>query len=122
MYLRDDPTGLRHEPVLDALAKPHDRRILAVAQLQPLEAQRIMEATGIAPSTVYRRINALQENDLLRTHDAKLRNGNRIERYQATTPYLELHIAQGTIEIRWAQEGSGPLRTHQHWPPPDKLP
>lgn len=122
MYLRDDPTGLSHEPVLDALAKPHDRRILAAAQLQPLEAQQIMEATGIAPSTVYRRINALQDHDLLRTHDAKLRNGNRIERYQATTPYLELHIAQGAIEIRWAREGSGPLRTRQHWPPPDKLP
>ncbi len=121
VYLRDDPTGLTHEHILEALAKAHDRRILAAAQLEPQEARELMDATGIAPSTVYRRINALQEKDLLTTHDTKLRNGNRIERYQATAPFLEVHIAQGIIQIRWAQEGSGPLHSRQHWPPRETL-
>lgn len=122
VYLRDEPTGLTHEHVLDALAKPHDRRILAATQPRPLEAKQVMEATDIAPSTVYRRINALRDHDLLQTQDTKLRNGNRIERYQTTSPYLELHVAEGIIEIRWAQKDKGPIRTRQHWPNPRKLP
>ncbi len=101
MFFRTQPPGIDPEAVTEAVENPHDRQILAVAQDRPVEAGEIIEVTGISKSTVYRRIQRLQDLDLLEVHSGVLREGHPIDRYRATVAMAGLVVEEGTVEARW---------------------
>lgn len=110
MFIRDEGQRITPDAVVEALANPHDRRILALAQAEPVDAQSVIETTGIAKSTVYRRIDRLEELGLLETVDGRLRNGHAIDRYRARLESLALAVQQGRIEATWeGRQAPGPL-------------
>lgn len=110
MFLRPQETEITSEAVVSAMANEHDRRILAATQEEPVDAQTIIEETGISKSTVYRRLDRLQEMGLLETADGRLRNGHAVDRYQARAKSISLHVRDGTIEATWtgAREEDAP--------------
>lgn len=110
MFLQPQETEITSEAVVTAMANEHDRRILAAAQEEPVDAQTIIEETGISKSTVYRRLDRLQEMGLLETADGRLRNGHAVDRYRARARIISLHVRDGNIEATWDELGEeGPL-------------
>lgn len=120
MFVREEPTKLDEGDVLAALVNDHDRRILAAAQNQPVEAADVVEATGIPRSTTYRRIRKLQEKGLLEAVNDRIRDGHRVERYRSAITVVELKIQDGVIETRWRprdeddDESPQPLEDRRH--------
>lgn len=102
MFLSRSETEITANSVLEALANPHDRKILALTQKSPIEAQTIIEQTDIPKSTVYRRLRRLEDEGLLETVDARLRNGHAIDRYQARIEGATLRIDGGEIRADWS--------------------
>lgn len=101
MFLQRREPEITSEAVVSAMANEHDRRILAAAQEEPVDAQTIIEETGISKSTVYRRLDRLQELGLLETADGRLRNGHAVDRYRARAKRISLHVRDGSIEATW---------------------
>lgn len=117
MFLREEPTEVVSEHLLDAITNDHDRRILSIAQSEPVEAQEIMDATGIARSTVYRRLSELVDHGLLEIAEAVLREGHRVDRYRSVCDLVEMSIRDATVEIRWVLAQTGEGDRHVLWPP-----
>jgi Fic family protein len=65
------------EAVIEALSNDHDRRILSMAQQAPIEAQEVIKSTDIPKTTVYRRIQDLEERGLLATVGVGCATGTR---------------------------------------------
>lgn len=101
MFLQPQETEITSEAVITAMANEHDRRILAATQEEPVDAQTIIEETGISKSTVYRRLDRLEEMGLLETADGRLRNGHAVDRYRARAKSISLHVRDGAIEATW---------------------
>ncbi|MDX1748356.1 MAG: helix-turn-helix domain-containing protein [Halobacteriales archaeon] len=53
------------ETIFDVLGSEHARSILTVSSQEPMDAEALAEACDTSLPTVYRRVNALQEYDLL---------------------------------------------------------
>lgn len=110
MFIREAGTRITTEAILEALANPHDRQILALAQAQPVDAQRVIETTGIPKSSVYRRIDRLKTLGLLETVDGPLRDGHAIDRYRARLDSLSMVVQDGRIRARARRrQDAGPL-------------
>lgn len=101
MFLQDQTTRITADAVLDALANPHDREILALAQDEPVTAQGVIQRTGIPKSTVYRRIERLTERGLLQASDGRLHNGHVVDRYRASIQQLSLSVSDGQVHADW---------------------
>ncbi len=119
MYLEEEPSDVSAEDILDAVTNKHDRRILAMAQRQPVEAKEIIRETQIARSTVYRRLSRLLDRGLIEIEEAVMRNGHRVERYRSALCLLALLVTEGGLETRWALEGEGSIRRRRLEPPGD---
>lgn len=101
MFLAPSGPEITREALLESLANPHDRRILALAQEQPIEARSVVEETDIPKSTVYRRIRRLEEKGLLETVDGRLRNGHAIDRYRARISEAAIRVQGGEVHADW---------------------
>lgn len=102
MFLQESSTPVTEQAVFEALGNPHDRQILAHAQADEVEAQGLIERTGIPKSTIYRRIDRLCEIGLLEATGGRLRNGHVVDRYRARIDDLALVVQDGEIHARWA--------------------
>lgn len=107
MFLEAEDPDVDAEVVLSALANSCDRRILAIAQEGPIAAKTILERTSIPKSTLYRRIDRLQEVGLLRVVTSTIERGHRIDRYRCPLADLSLRVADGEVRLSWSFEGPG---------------
>lgn len=103
LYVERAEQNLAPEAILEALENEHDRRILALAQTDPVDAQAIMESTGMAKSTVYRRLHTLQRQGLLAVERSALRDGHPVELYRSRLDMIRVQIQGGNLEVRWQQ-------------------
>lgn len=115
MFLESEEPGVDEQVVLSALANGCDRRILALAQQGPVAAKTILEESSIPKSTLYRRIDRLQERGLLRVVASTIENGHRIDRYVCPLSELALRIEDGGVQLEWSLDpdakAEGPTRT-----------
>jgi len=89
------------EAVVDALENPYDRKILAMAQRQPIEATQVIDQTDTRKSTVYRRAQKPCDVGLLEVEAGGLRNGHAVDRYRATVSDARLVVREGRIQAEW---------------------
>lgn len=101
VFLREARSEVDPDAVLTALSKPHDREILAIAQDGPVAAQDLLERTPIPQSTLYRRINELEEAGLLEVVDTTIQGGHPVDRYRCPLRGLTVRIAEGEIKVEW---------------------
>lgn len=120
MFLRTVDPRPEAAHVLAALTNENDRRILAVTQRQPVEASTLLDETGVAKSTLYRRLDRLERRGLLRVEQRKLRNGNVVDLYRSTLSSLTLEVRDGCVHVSWeADEPEGGLDDQVVYPEPD---
>jgi DNA-binding response OmpR family regulator len=90
----DLPPGLE-DPVLDALGDRKARRCLYALQESPKSASELVEATGLARTTVYRRLNALRKADLISSRTTIDPDGDHYETFVADTELVLVELEEG---------------------------
>ena len=90
----DLPPGLE-DPVLDALGDRKARRCLYALQESPKSASELVEATGLARTTVYRRLNALRQADLISSRTTIDPDGDHYETFAADTELVLVELEEG---------------------------
>lgn len=94
------------ESVFDVLGNEHVRQILALASVEPVSADDLADHTDASQPTVYRRVNVLQEYDML-TEETELDDeGNHYKTYRTTLERVCFDVEDGgfTVDIQLRQD------------------
>ncbi|MFB6250498.1 MAG: ArsR/SmtB family transcription factor [Halobellus sp.] len=84
--------------VLDVLSDEYARSILAVTSVKPMSAQQLADECGMSEPTVYRRVERLQEHDLLEERTEIQDDGNHFSVYAATLSEVSIELDEGSFE------------------------
>lgn len=87
------------ENVFDVLGSDVARQILALASLRPLSATELAEHCGVSEPTVYRRIHALQEYDMLAEQTEIEDDGHHYKRFRTTLDEARFSVEDGRFDI-----------------------
>ena len=89
----------RTEGILEVMSNKYSRDLLKVTQIIPKTAFQIAEETKIPISTVYRRIQRLQDVGLVRSSGEITLEGKRHSLYQSKVKAISAKIAGEFIHI-----------------------
>ena len=100
----DAPTGnvsadWEPETVFDILGDEEARRILAAADIEPVSAQELAEGLGVSEATVYRRVDACTEYDLLVERTRVDGDGNHFTVYETTLQRACVEVENGGYDV-----------------------
>lgn len=87
------------ENVFDVLGSEISRQILALSSRQPLSATELAEHCEVSEPTIYRRISALQEYDMLDEQQQIDDDGHHYKQFRANLERVQLHVAEGQFDI-----------------------
>jgi DNA-binding transcriptional ArsR family regulator len=87
------------ENVFDVLGSEEVRRILALADVQPMSAGELADHLDASQPTIYRRVNACQEYDLLAEDTRIDEEGNHYKVFETTLERVCLEIDDGGFDV-----------------------
>lgn len=94
--------------ITELLDDPYARDILAEASIEPVSAKMLSEHCDASLPTVYRRIEQLQEHDLLTAQQQLDPDGNHYKTYEARLEGVAIDLTDGTysVEITRTKQGA----------------
>ncbi|MBX0296103.1 winged helix-turn-helix domain-containing protein [Haloarcula nitratireducens] len=87
------------ETIFEVLGSEDVRRILAVANVDPVSVPALAEVLDASEPTVYRRVNVCQEYDLLREDTRVDGDGNHYKVYETTLERVCFELDGGGFEV-----------------------
>lgn len=87
------------ENVFDVLGSEVARKILALASLRPLSADELADHCNVSKPTVYRRIQALQEYDMLAEEMELDDDGHHYKVFRTSLREARFHVDDGVFDI-----------------------
>lgn len=87
------------ENVFDVLGSEVARQILALASLRPLSAIELAEHCEVSEPTIYRRIHALQEYDMLDEQMEFDDDGHHYKRFRTNLEEARFRVDEGQFGI-----------------------
>lgn len=95
-----DPGG-----IFDLFGDGLSRRILVLASEQPLSADELATTLEASHPTVYRRLNALLEHDLVVEHQQIDADGNHYKTFETTLKRVAFEVEDGgyNVDVRMRQ-------------------
>lgn len=95
-----EPGAAVDDDVLDALGDAKTRRCCYALAEEPLSAQELADATGYSLTTVYRRLNALRQADLITSQVELNAQGDHYETFTVVPTRIEIEIADdGRVDV-----------------------
>lgn len=93
------------ETVFDVLGNEHARQILALASVEAVSADELSVHTDASRPTVYRRVNVLEEYDLLSEETSIDEDGNHHKTYRTNLQEATFAVEDGgfTVDIELRQ-------------------
>lgn len=108
---RDDSADV----LLELLGEERVRQILTATSREPLSAKELSEECGVAPSTIYRRVEDMVAHDLLVERTQIEADGSHHSVYEANVDHLDIDIEDGTIDIRMHVREDAAQRFSRIW-------
>jgi predicted transcriptional regulator len=96
------------DAVMALLDDEYARAILARLTVEPMSAEELCTECEISDSTAYRRLNRLQEVDLVTEQQELDPDGHHFKRYVATVEQVSITFADGTYEVTVTRQTSDP--------------
>ena len=87
------------ETVFDVLGSEEVRRILAVANVEPMSVPELADGLDVSEPTLYRRINVCQEYDLLIESTRVDEDGNHYKVYETALERVCFELDGGGFEV-----------------------
>lgn len=85
--------------VFDVLGCEIAREILALGSLKPLSAAELAERCDVSEPTVYRRIDALQEYDMLASETEIDDDGHHYKRFETNLEEARVRVEDGSFDV-----------------------
>nr|WP_264474849.1 helix-turn-helix domain-containing protein [Salinirubrum litoreum] len=103
---RDVSKEWEPENVFDVFGSERARQILVLASVEPVSAEEIADRLDTSLPTVYRRVNAMVEYDLLAEDTAIDADGHHYTTYETKLQELCVEIEEGgfTIDIEYRRD------------------
>ena len=90
--------------VAELLADPYARAILAAASEEAVDAATLAERLDADPSTVYRRLVALEDHDLVRSRVQPRRDGHHYSVYRTRLRRVTVDLEDGEYRVTVERE------------------
>jgi len=87
------------DDIFDVLASETARRVLAATSVRAMSAQELGEVCDTSLPTVYRRVNALVEYDLLSEELEVDTDGTQYKRYTNDLERIEVQVDDGSFNV-----------------------
>jgi predicted transcriptional regulator len=103
------------EDILDTIGDEHARRVLAAISKEPKSAKELAEECDLSLPTVYRRIEMLDEYDLINARTLVADDGNHYKVYESNFESTVISLEDDEYHVRIYREGNLPDRFSQLW-------
>ncbi len=103
------------EEILDTIGDQHARRLLAAISREPKDAKELAEECDLSLPTVYRRIEMLDEYDLITDETLVAEDGNHYKVYQSNFESTVISLEDDEYKVRIYREENLPDRFSQLW-------
>jgi len=103
------------EEVLDAIGDEHARTVLAALNRRPASAKELTTRLDLSQPTVYRRLETLQEHDLIVERTLVAEDGNHYKEYRCNFRSALLSLEEDTYDVQLVREEGLPERFADLW-------
>jgi predicted transcriptional regulator len=103
------------EDILDTIGDQHARRVLATISEEPKPAKELADECDLSLPTVYRRIEMLEEYDLVTDRTLVADDGNHYKVYESNFESTVISLEDDEYHVRIYREGNLPDRFSQLW-------
>ena len=103
------------EEVLDTIGDRHARHVLAAISRDPKSAKELAEECDLSLPTVYRRIEMLEEYDLIDDQTLVADDGNHYKVYESNFESTVISLEDDEYRVRIYREENLPDRFGQLW-------
>jgi DNA-binding transcriptional ArsR family regulator len=103
------------EEVLDTIGDQHARTVLAAISRDPRSAKQLAEDCELSLPTIYRRLDLLQEHDLVTERTAIADDGNHYNVYECNFDSTVIALKDDEYKVRIYRRENLPDRFSQLW-------
>ena len=103
------------EDILDTIGDEHARRVLASISREPKPAKELAEECDLSLPTIYRRVEMLEENDLVKDRTLVADDGNHYKVYECNFESTVITLDDDEYRVRIYREENLPDRFSQLW-------
>ena len=103
------------EDILDTIGDEHARRVLAAISTEARSAKELAEECDLSLPTVYRRIEMLDEYDLVTDRTFVADDGNHYKVYESNFESTVISLQDDEYQVRIYREDNLPDRFSQLW-------
>ncbi|WP_159902422.1 ArsR/SmtB family transcription factor [Salinirussus salinus] len=103
------------EDILDTIGDEHARRVLAAISREPKPAKELAEECDLSLPTIYRRVEMLEEHDLVKDRTLVADDGNHYKVYECNFESTVISLDDDEYRVRIYREENLPDRFSQLW-------
>jgi predicted transcriptional regulator len=103
------------EDILDTIGDEHARRVLAAISREPKPAKELAEECDLSLPTIYRRVEMLEEHDLVKDRTLVADDGNHYKVYECNFESTVISLEDDEYRVRIYREENLPDRFSQLW-------
>ena len=103
------------EEILDTIGDRHARKVLAAISRESRSAKELAEECDMSLPTVYRRIEMLDEYDLVKDRTLVADDGNHYKVYESNFESTVISLEEDEYRVRIYREENLPDRFSQLW-------
>jgi DNA-binding transcriptional ArsR family regulator len=103
------------EEILDTIGDEHARRILAAVSAEARPAKELAEEVDLSLPTVYRRIELLEEHDLIHSRTLVAEDGNHYQVYESNFDSTVIRLEDDEYNVRIYRKENLPDRFSNLW-------
>jgi predicted transcriptional regulator len=103
------------EEVLDTIGDKHARQVLATISREPKSAKELAEECDLSLPTIYRRVEMLDEHDLVTEQTLVAEDGNHYKIYESNFESTVISLQEDEYEVRIYREENLPDRFGKLW-------
>ncbi|APW98233.1 transcriptional regulator [Halobiforma lacisalsi AJ5] len=109
----DDESSI--EEILDTIGDEHARTVLASISREPGSAKELAERLDLSQPTIYRRLDLLEENDLIKDRTLVADDGNHYKEYTCNFNSTVISLEDDEYDVRIFREENLPDRFSRLW-------
>jgi predicted transcriptional regulator len=103
------------EDVLDTIGDQHARTVLAAISREPRSAKELAASCDLSLPTIYRRLELLQNHDLVTEQTAVAEDGNHYKVYECNFDSTVIRLEDDEYDVRIYRKENLPDRFTQLW-------
>jgi DNA-binding transcriptional ArsR family regulator len=103
------------EDVLDTIGDQHARTVLAAISREPRSAKELSEVCDLSLPTIYRRLEILEEHDLVTERTTVAEDGNHYNVYECNFDSTVIRLEDDEYDVRIYRKENLPDRFTKLW-------